>query len=184
MLARDCVASIERWSRRDNYGRLLMAATAELAAPDDRTIVFRLQKPFPQLPDALGKATNNIAAIMPARLAATDPFTQVTEMVGSGPFRFKADERVPGARYVYERFAEYRPRSSGTPDWTAGPKIVNFDRVEWTVQTESASAAAAMRAGQFDWWELPPPDLIPCCARTGRSPSRRRIRRASSASSA
>ena len=35
---------------------------------------------------------------MPERLAKTDPFTQVTEMVGSGPYRFKADERVPGAQ--------------------------------------------------------------------------------------
>ncbi len=69
--------------------------------------------------------------IMPERLASTDPFTQVTEMVGSGPFRFKADERVVGARVVYERFDGYTPRPSGTPDWTAGPKSANFDRVEW-----------------------------------------------------
>ncbi len=38
-------------------------------------------------------------------------------MVGSGPFRFKADERVPGARAVYERFDDYVPRQGGTPDW-------------------------------------------------------------------
>ncbi|MBV8426657.1 MAG: ABC transporter substrate-binding protein, partial [Hyphomicrobiales bacterium] len=59
VLARDCVASLQRWSKRDNYGRMLMAATDELSAPDDRTLVFRLRQPFPQLPDALGKATNN-----------------------------------------------------------------------------------------------------------------------------
>jgi peptide/nickel transport system substrate-binding protein len=161
VLARDCVASLRRWGKRDNYGRLLMAATAELSAPDDRTIVFRLRAPFPQLPDALGKATNNMAAIMPERLAMTDPFKQVTEMTGSGPFRFKADERVPGAQYVYERFAGYVPRAGGKADWTAGPKVVSFDRIEWQIQTEPATAAAALRAGQVDWWELPPPDLIP-----------------------
>ena len=54
--------------------------------------------------------------IMPERLARTDPFKQVTETVGSGPFRFKADERVPGSRVVYERFAGYKPRETGTPD--------------------------------------------------------------------
>jgi peptide/nickel transport system substrate-binding protein len=84
-----------------------------LSAPDDHTILFRLRQPFPQLPEALGKATNNIAVIMPERLANTDPYRQVSEMVGSGPFRFKADERVPGAQYVYERFGGYVPRSSG-----------------------------------------------------------------------
>ena len=46
---------------------------------------------------------------MPERLAATDPFKQVTELTGSGPYRFVADERVPGARLVYERFDGYVP---------------------------------------------------------------------------
>ena len=44
--------------------------------------------------------------MMPERLAETDPFRQVPEMIGSGPFRFVADERVPGARNVY---AQVRP---------------------------------------------------------------------------
>ena len=30
-----------------------MAATEELSAPDDRTVRFRLKRPFPHLPDAL-----------------------------------------------------------------------------------------------------------------------------------
>jgi peptide/nickel transport system substrate-binding protein len=51
--------------------------------------------------------------------------------------------------------------ASGAVDWTSGPKVVNFDRVEWSVQPEPSTAAAAMRGGQFDWWELPPPDLYP-----------------------
>ena len=56
VLARDCVASIRRWARRDGFGAELMAATDELSAPDDRTIRFRLKRPFPLLPAALGKA--------------------------------------------------------------------------------------------------------------------------------
>jgi hypothetical protein len=35
-----------------------------------------------------------------------------------------------GATNVYRRFDKYKPRDSGTPDWTAGPKIVHFERVE------------------------------------------------------
>jgi peptide/nickel transport system substrate-binding protein len=67
-----------------------MEATDELSAPDDRTIRFRLKRPFPLLPAALGKAPRPMCAMMPERLAKTDPFKQVTEMVGSGPFRFVA----------------------------------------------------------------------------------------------
>jgi ABC-type transport system substrate-binding protein len=56
-----------------------------------------------------------------------------TDSIGSGPYRYKPDERVPGYRAVYERFADYQPRPSGEPDWLAGPKVVHFDRVEYTV---------------------------------------------------
>ena len=153
VLARDCVASIRRWSARDTFGQALLATTAELSAPDDRTIQFRLQAPFPMLPDALGKSGPNICAIMPERLAATDPFKQVSEVVGSGPFRFLADERVSGSRVAYAKFDAYVPRPDGTPAWTAGPKHVFFDRVEWTVIPDTATATAAMQRGEMDWWE-------------------------------
>ncbi len=168
VLARDCVASIERWSKRDVYGRTLLAATEELSAPDDRTIQFRLKKPFPQLPMALAKTANNMAAMMPERLARTDPFKQITEMVGSGPYRFLADERVPGARAAYARFGGYVPREGGSPSGTAGPKVAHFERVEWHVMPEPSSAAAALQAGEVDWYELPPPDLLPLLKRDRR----------------
>ncbi len=153
VLARDCVASINRWGKRDSFGQSLLAVTDELSAPNDTTIQFRLRTPFPLLPDALGKAGPNMCPIMPERLALTDPFKQVTEMVGSGPFRFLADERVSGSRVAYARFEGYVPRADGKPDWTAGPKQVHFDRVEWTVIPDVGTATAAMQSGEMDWWE-------------------------------
>lgn len=166
VLARDCVASIRRWARRDAFGQTLMLLTDELAAADDRTIHFRLKQPFPFLPEALGKIGINMLPIMPERLANTDPFKQVTEMVGSGPFRYVADERVVGARVVYERFTGYRPRTDGKPDWTAGPKVAHFDRIHWMVIPDAATAAAAMQHGEADWWEQPLFDLLPVMNRT------------------
>jgi peptide/nickel transport system substrate-binding protein len=165
VLARDCVASIRRWAARDSFGQTLLAETDDLSAPDDRTIRFRLKRPFPLLPAALGKPGSNICAMMPERLALTDPFKQVTEMVGSGPFRFKADERIAGARVVYERNTAYVPRPDGTASFTAGPKIVHVDRVEWTVIPDAGTAAAAMQAGEMDWWETPTTDLLPLLRR-------------------
>jgi peptide/nickel transport system substrate-binding protein len=162
VLARDCVASIKRWGVRDVLGQTLMQRTDELSASDDRTIVFRLKKPFVLLPVALGKyAAGNLCAIMPERLASTDPYDQVTEMVGSGPFRFKKDEWVHGSLRVYERFEDYKPRDDGSPDGTSGPKIVHFDRVEWHVIPDPATSAAALRAGEVDWWAYPSPDFLP-----------------------
>jgi peptide/nickel transport system substrate-binding protein len=161
VLARDCVASIRRWGARDSFGQTLMAVTDALDAPDDRTIRFRLKRPFPLLTAALGKPGSSICAMMPERLANTDPFKPVSEMVGSGPFRFIAKDHVAGSLIAYERNAAYVPRPNGTPSFIAGPKIVHFDRVEWHVLPDATTAAAAMRAGEFDWWEAPTFDLLP-----------------------
>ena len=166
VLARDCVASIRRWGARDTFGQTLMAATEELSAPDDATIRFRLSAPFPMLPYALGKASPNICVMMPERLARTDAFTRVNEMVGSGPFRFMARDQVPGALFAYERFDGYVPRPDGTPEWTSGPKRVNVDRVEMRVIPDASTAAAALQSGEVDWWAWPEADLLPLLRRS------------------
>ncbi|MDT8263679.1 ABC transporter substrate-binding protein, partial [Roseomonas sp. DSM 102946] len=72
VLASDAVASLRRWARRDPFGKTLMAATDKLSAPDDRTILFRLKRPFPLLPLALAKTTPYTPFIMPARLIPSD----------------------------------------------------------------------------------------------------------------
>lgn len=158
VLARDVVASLKRWWKRDNVGQVLAATTDELSAVSDRVIRFRLKLPFPFLPDALGKFGTNNAVIMPERLALTEATTQVTEMVGSGPYKFLAGDRVPGSRLAYEKFAGYVPRQNGTTSALAGPKIAHFDRVEWIVMPDVATAASALQTGEIDWWEQPAAD--------------------------
>ena len=164
VLARDCVASIRRWASRDGFGATLMAAVDELSAADDRRIVFRLKRPFPMLPNALGKFGVYMPAMMPERLANTPATTQVTEMVGSGPFRFLANERVPGARAIYARNERYVP-AEGAPSGTAGAKVVHLDRVEWLTTPDPSTAASALQAGEVDWWDFATPDLLPLLRR-------------------
>lgn len=161
---RDVVASLGRWSARDMFGAELLAVTDELSAPDDHTIVFRLKSPFPLLPRALGKVTSALPCIMPERLAQTDPGKQVTEMIGSGPYRFLASERLAGARAAYARFEGYVPRE-GMPSRTAGPKVAHFDRVEWHVLPDAATAAAALNGNEVDWLDYPANDLAPMLRR-------------------
>ncbi len=164
VLARDVVASIRRWAKRDSYGSVLMAATDELSAVDDKVVQFRMNRPFFLVPDALAKISPSMACIMPERLAQTDPTRAITEIIGSGPFRFKADERVPGSLNVYEKFAGYTP-APGTPSMAAGPKIVHVDRVEWHTIPDAATATGALQAGEVDWVEAPNPDLLPLLRR-------------------
>ena len=155
--------AIRRWAARDLFGQELLAATDELGAPDDRTIRFRLKRPFPLLPAALGKSQGAAPMMMPERLAVSP--AMIKEIIGSGPFRFRQDGYVPGASAVYERFAGYRPRADGTPSGTAGPKRVYFDRVEWQVSPDPGTALTTLQAGQADWIDVLLPDLMPVVRR-------------------
>lgn len=163
--ARDCVASLRRWGRVDVMGQMLMAATDELSAPDDKTIVFRLKAPFPLLLHALAKSTSYIPAMMPERLFGSDPTKQVTEVVGSGPYRYVASERVNGARSVWQKFDGYVPRPSGTPQFTSGPKHAYIERVEWNLIPDHSTAASAILSGEIDWYEDLLLDLLPVVRR-------------------
>ena len=160
VLAHDAVASLARWSARDPMGQMLRALQTELVASDDRTFRWSLRQPYPKMLLALGKASGPMAFIMPARIAQTDPFQQIKEFVGSGPYRFVRDEWLPGARAVFARFDGYTPRAEPS-DWLAGGKRALLDRVEWTIVPDPATAAAALQRGEVDWWESPITDLVP-----------------------
>ncbi len=157
--AQDCVASLRRWMKRSPMGQKLETYTDALEAVDDRRLRFRLKRPFPLLLAALGSVASPAPLIMPERLANTDPFQQVREMVGSGPFRFKPDEYNSGSFVAYERFEGYVPTPSGPPSLTAGPKRAHLDRIEWHIITDAATAAAALQRGEIDWYEQPPPEI-------------------------
>ena len=157
--AQDAVASIRRWMVRDTHGQTLSSRLADMRVIDDRRFTMRLRRPFGAMLDALGKSSSYPCFIMPERFASTPANVALTEIVGSGPYRFVADERVAGARAVYRRFDGYVPTPVGPPTVTAGPKIAGFERVEWTIITDSATSAAALQSGEVDWWERVTPDL-------------------------
>ncbi|MDI3307663.1 MAG: ABC transporter substrate-binding protein [Acetobacteraceae bacterium] len=164
VLARDCAASLARWSKRDPFGQLLGAAVESWRAADDRTLEIRLTRPFPLLLDALAKPDANVPFIMPERLARTDANTQVAEVVGSGPYRFLKDEFVSGSRSAYAKFEGYVPRPEA-PDWASGGKVAHYPRIEWHILPDPATAAAALQSGEVEWVEQPLSDLIPMLAR-------------------
>ena len=155
--ATDVVASLRRWMVRNPFGQKLATVVDDLAAKDDKSVVFRLKKPFPLVFHALA-GLSQPPFIMPERVARTDPFKQIDDTTGSGPFRFKRDEFNSGSLVVFERNPAYQPRTE-RPSLTAGGKTVNFDRVEWSIITDAATAAAALQRGEIGWFEQPPPEI-------------------------
>src|SRR5215468_9505916 len=156
----DAVASINRWAARDSMGQMIKAVENELIAIDDRTFRWALKRPYPKMLLAFGKTGTRCCFVMPARIAATDPFRQIGEYVGSGPMRFVRNEWVSGAKAVFEKFAAYAPRQE-PPSWLAGGKNIVLDRIEWITIPDPATASAALQNGEVDWLEPVLPDLLP-----------------------
>jgi len=158
--AEDCIASLKRWGARDSYGQLLMTDTAEMKAIDDKSFAIVLKRPFGFVLDALSKVSSNVPFIMPKRVAETDPYKQITDFTGSGPFIFKQDEWKPGEKVVFVKNPKYKPRSE-PPSMLAGGKVAKVDRVEWLAIADPSTAMNALLAGEIDLIEAPPTDLFP-----------------------
>ncbi len=156
----DVIPSLKRWGARDPYGRQIVALTKDMVATDPKTLVWTLTKPFSLMLEALSKSTSNVPAIMPKRIAETDPMKNITETIGSGPFIFVREEWVPGAKVVYRKNPDYIPRSEPSSG-SAGGKIAKVDRIEWRIISDPQSAVFALINGEVDFLENPPTDLIP-----------------------
>lgn len=158
--AQDAIASLKRWMRRNSGGQFIAANTDDLLVVNDKVFRFKLKRPQPGLIALLASITAPVAFIMPEGAASTDAFTQIRTTIGSGPFKFKADEYSVGNQIVYEKNTDYVPSSDGARGLTAGPKIAFYNRVEWRIIPDAGTASAAMQTGEADWYESPPPELI------------------------
>ena len=155
----DCIASIRRWAARDGFGGVAMKQVAAMEPVDDKHFRIRLKQPFPLLLRALAKSSAPACLIMPERMANTDPTKQVTEAIGSGPYRFLKEEWVPGSKAAFARFDGYVPRKEPTSG-LAGGKRAGAPRLELTQIGDASTALGALQAGEQDYWDIPPSDLI------------------------
>jgi peptide/nickel transport system substrate-binding protein len=160
----DAIASIRRWASRDSLGQSLMERVEAMTALDDRRFEIRLRTPFGPMLDALAKPSSYPCFVYPQRFAEVDPARPFTEVVGSGPYRFVAEERLSGARVVYRRFEGYRP-APAAPSLLGGAKHAHFERMEWRIMPDAGTASAAMQSGEIDWWQQVVPDLRPVMRR-------------------
>jgi len=156
----DCVASIKRWSAKDTMGQKMMSFVKELTVVNPKTFKIVLKEPTGLVLPALGKPSSNVPFMMPKRVAETDPSTQISEFIGSGPFVFKREEWKPGDKAVYVKFAQYKPRPEPASG-LAGGKVARVDRVEWRAISDHQTAINALLAGELDYIETPPHDLLP-----------------------
>jgi len=158
--AEDCVASLKRWQARDSMGQKLADFLREYTVVDERTFAIVLKERFGPLLEAIGKPSVVVPFMMPKRVAETDPFQQISDYTGSGPFILLKDEWKPGVRVVYVRNPNYKPRAE-PPSGLAGGKQAMLDRIEWTWIPDPQTQVNALLSGEIDMIESVAYDLLP-----------------------
>jgi len=158
--AEDVIASLQRWGKRDGLGQQLMGATDRLEKVDEASFRLVLKQPFGLVLAALGKISSNVPFIMPKRIAETDPTKNIEEATGLGPYIFRKEDWRPGAKVVYAKNPDYKPRPEPASG-AAGGKIAHFDRIEWLYIPDNTTAMNAILGGEVDYFENPPIDLLP-----------------------
>src|SRR3954465_9745120 len=162
--AEDCVASLQRWGKRDGMGQKLMNFVASIEATDAKTVTLKLKEPYGLVLESIGKPSSVVPFMMPKRIAETPADKAIAEQIGSGPFKFVAAEFQPGVKAVYEKNKDYVPRKE-PPSWASGGKVVKVDRVEWITMPDAQTAVNALQSGDIDFMENPSFDLLPLLAK-------------------
>ncbi|PYE55839.1 ABC transporter substrate-binding protein [Deinococcus yavapaiensis] len=112
-----------------------------VSAPNDRTVVFTLSKPFSPL---LSKLAFTLNVIVPKEAAST----LNTKPVGTGPFEFA--EYVPQTRMVLRKNTDFWGRDA------KGNRLPYLDGITYSYLPDPTARVAALRAGTVDWIEYVP----------------------------
>jgi peptide/nickel transport system substrate-binding protein len=158
--AEDCVASLKRWSARDSMGQKLAQSLQEYKVVDAKTFQIVLKDKFGPVIESIGKPSVVVPFMMPKRVAETDPFKQIEDYTGSGPFILKNDEWKPGEKTVYVKNPKYKPRAEPMSG-LAGGKVVSLDRVEWVWIQDPTTQITALLNGEIDMLETVNYDSLP-----------------------
>lgn len=160
--AEDCIASIQRFLKRDPSGLRLAPFVKEMQATGPRSFRIVLNESYGLLLETLAKPSLAPLLIMPKAVAETPPTDPIgpEKVIGSGPYLFKRDEWKPGEKVVYVRNPRYKPRAE-PPSGLAGGKVASLERIEWIAIADGQTAVNALGRGEVDMVEVVPTDLLP-----------------------
>jgi peptide/nickel transport system substrate-binding protein len=120
---------------------------------DDATIVITTKYPFSFLPYLLTR----ILVVSPAQWAAVGKSWAEYSKKPSGTGPFKITKVVPGQYAEMTRNEDYWDKT----------RIPKLDKMIVYPMPEATTRVAALRSGQVDWIEVPPPDSHPSLKQAG-----------------
>jgi peptide/nickel transport system substrate-binding protein len=141
-------------------GLKLSQALQDYKVVDPKTFQMVFKAKFGPVLESIGKPSVVVPFMMPKRIADTDPYKQIDDYVGSGPFIFKKDEWKAGEKTVYVKNPKYKPRAEPMSG-LAGGKAVGVDRVEWVWIPDTETQVNALQRGEIDMIESVNYDSLP-----------------------
>lgn len=145
--AADVKASLERWRKVGPKGSGLESLAA-IETPSADTVVMKFNSAMGRYLLLLLGSDENKAVIMPKEIAeaSTTP-GKLTEVVGTGPYRFVEYKEDQYAKL--QRFDDYVARSD-EPNYQTGKKLAHLDEIIFWIVPESSTRIAGLESGEYD----------------------------------
>jgi peptide/nickel transport system substrate-binding protein len=145
MTSADVLASMKRWQSVGAGGSQVAPRIDEVKAKDKYAIVVTFNKPTGLLPTYLALPD---AIIVPEEIANAAGKDQMTEIVGTGPFKFI--EHLPDRHIRAVRYDNYAARPE-EPNGMAGRKTAYVDEIRFLIANEAAVRADGLTTGEYDF---------------------------------
>lgn len=149
----DVVASIRRWMQLSTVGRSTFDTVSDIVIRGNE-IVIQTSTPSSVMLEALASPTQ-AASIMPAAIAEAAGVNQLSEFIGTGPYRL--DEWRQDQFVILTRFDDYVALDS-PPSGLTGAKHALVKDIEFHFATNVPSRVAGLESGTYDVIDDVPPD--------------------------
>jgi peptide/nickel transport system substrate-binding protein len=128
----------------NSLGGLLLGGIDTVTKVDDMTLTIKTKGPYSYLDSDLALLTM-VSPTAFEKAGGHDKFSEAPS--GTGPFKFESMER--GQRLTLARNDDY---------WAGKPKL---DKLVLRPIPDATARVAALRSGEVNWIEVPPPDEVP-----------------------
>lgn len=153
LTANDVVASLKRWSNLSGRGKTLFARVESIEAADDLTVDMTFTAPTGVTLSFLARSET---FIMPASVAEAHADVQLTEFVGTGPYKFEEHQIDQYLRVV--RYDDYSALDS-EPNGRAGKKVPYLDQIDFIPVPDESVRANGVISGEYHFGDPLPPDF-------------------------
>ncbi|MCZ8517342.1 ABC transporter substrate-binding protein [Paenibacillus filicis] len=144
--ADDVIASLNRWMKLNQYGKLLASNLKELKKNGDYQIILALKESSPAVPSLLS-FPNQGAAIYPKEVVDAAGDGEIKTFIGTGPYKFQ--EHKPDQYIKMVRYEQYMPREE-TANGMTGKRTAYMDELDFIPTPEISVRLDGLETGQFD----------------------------------